>query len=89
MNTTPDPTKNEMIGVPCADAPNKPAEHQPTAADDRAAALVEKRKHQARWPEPASAARDRLREATKEAFPRGDQYRPPLDGTGIMGSGKA
>lgn len=34
----------------------------------------------------AAAARGRLREATKEAFPRSSQYRPAGDGTGIVGS---
>lgn len=63
MNT---PRKNEMMGLPCADAPNKPTKQAPTPAERNTAAAV---------------ARDRLRTATNEAFPRSTQYRPAQDGT--------
>ena len=66
--------KNEMIGVPCADAPNNPPEVAPTPAERNAI---------------ARAARDRLREATLEAFPRSQQYRPVQDESRNVGSGEA
>lgn len=81
--------KNETIKVTSAVGANNPPKDAPPAADNLAAALVEKHKHQATWPEPASAARDRLREATKESFAKSQQYRPVQDGTGNVGSGGA
>lgn len=35
----------------------------------------------------ATEARDRLRDATLEAFPRSTQYRPAQDGTSGVGTG--
>lgn len=81
--------KNETIKVTSAVGANNPPNEAPPATDRHAAALAEKRKHQATWPEPASVARDRLREATKESFAKSQQYRPAQDGTPIVGSGEA
>lgn len=67
---TPTP-KNETLGVTSAEGATNPANEAPTPLE----------RHQA-----AVAARDRLHEATKEAFPRNAQYRPTGDRTGIVGS---
>lgn len=66
--------KNETIKVTSAVGANEPPNEAPTPAERNAA---------------AKAARDRLRTATLEAFPRSGQYRPAGDGTGHVGSGEA
>lgn len=66
--------KNETIKVTSAVGANNPAEPAPTPAERNAL---------------AKAARDRLRTATDEAFPRSQQYRPVQDGTRNVGSGEA
>lgn len=81
--------KNEMMGTTLRGAPTTPAEPAPTADERRAAAIAAKHAAQARNPEPASVARERLRTAKNEAFPRSGQYRPAQPGTGIVGSGEA
>ena len=63
--------KNETLGVTSAEGATNPAKPAPTPLERHTA---------------AAAARDRLHEATKEAFPRSTQYRPAGDGTGIVGS---
>lgn len=81
--------KNEMMVLTSRSAPIQPAEPAPQAADPLAAAIAVKRAAQAKNPEPASVARERLREATKEAFPRSQQYRPAQDESRNGGSGEA
>lgn len=66
--------KNETIKVTSAVGANNPTEVAPTPAERNAL---------------AKAARDRLREATLEAFPRSQQYRPAQDRTRNVGSGEA
>ena len=65
---------NAKIGITLRGAPTTPPEPTPTPAERNAY---------------AAAARDRLREATLEAFPRSQQYRPAGDKTGSAGSGEA
>lgn len=65
------PKKNEMMALPCSSAANQPTE-TPTPAERNAN---------------AAAARDRLRQATAEAFSRSTQYRPAQDGMSFPGSG--
>lgn len=85
---TPTP-KNETIGTTLRGAPTTPAEPAPTAAEHLAAAVAVKRAAQAKNPEPASVARERLLAAKAEAFPRSQQYRPAQPGPGIVGSGES
>lgn len=63
--------KNDTMGITLRRAPAATKEPAPSPAERNALAV---------------AARDRLHEATKEAFPRSAQYRPAGDGTGIVGS---
>lgn len=65
--------KNETIKVTSAVGANEPAEVPPSPLERHAY---------------AAAARERLREATLEAFPRSQQYRPAGDGAGHVGSGE-
>lgn len=81
--------KNETIKVTSAVGANEPPQQAPQAAGHLAAAIAVKHAAQARNPEPASVGRDRLREATKEAYPRSGQYRAAQDGNRFVGSGEA
>lgn len=65
--------KNETIKVTSAVGANEPPQEAPTPAERNAM---------------ARAARDRLREATLEAFPRSQQYRPVQDESRNVGSGE-
>lgn len=63
--------KNETIDVTSAVGATTPANPAPTPLERNVA---------------AAAARDRLREATLEAFPRSAQYRLSLDGMPNVGT---